>query len=73
MNTNMIEIERKYLVKPSAIEDCHSKHTIEQGYLVKNDKGSVRVRIETQLNTDPKEYLKVAPKFQASIFLVRLN
>jgi adenylate cyclase len=66
----MIEIERKYLVKPNAIDTYDHKYTIEQGYLVKNDKGSVRIRIETALNTDPKELLKVNPITQASIAIL---
>jgi CYTH domain-containing protein len=55
MNKNMIEIERKFLVKEDAkmelttmtpLANCLS---IDQGYLTKNDKGSVRVRIEETL------------------------
>lgn len=46
MNNNMLEIERKFLVKEGAIEGSEDYIEITQGYLTKNENGSVRVRIE---------------------------
>lgn len=42
----MLEIERKFLVKEGAIEGSEDFIEIIQGYLTKNERGSVRVRIE---------------------------
>lgn len=53
----MIEIERKFLVKTSAIENVSDYLELIQGYLVKNDKGSVRIRIETEVGKSPKAFL----------------
>jgi adenylate cyclase len=49
----MIEIERKFLVKKSAIDaqfvlNAHRIIRMKQGYISNNEKGSVRVRIETE-------------------------
>lgn len=43
---NKIEIERKFLVKPEAIETYVEKFEIIQGYIFKSEKGSGRIRIE---------------------------
>ena len=44
----MLEIERKYLVKPEIVEILNKivPVKLKQGYLTKNELGSVRVRIE---------------------------
>lgn len=49
MNKNMLEIERKFLVKPEIWEILNKIEPIKmkQGYLTKNELGSVRIRIET--------------------------
>lgn len=47
----MLEIERKFLVKPSAVENASEAYEILQGYISKNENGSVRLRIETPLIT----------------------
>jgi adenylate cyclase len=59
MNKNMLEIERKFLVKPSAIENYSSRISLTQGYLMKNEFGSVRIRIEQTVNLTsvPRAYL----------------
>lgn len=50
----MLEIERKYLVKPEVLEILNKIEPIKmkQGYLVKNELGSVRIRIES----DPERH-----------------
>lgn len=45
----MLEIERKFLVKPSAILNASEAYLIIQGYIAKNENGSVRLRIESPL------------------------
>ena len=57
MNKNMTEIERKFLVKFKEIPEFSNSFEIIQGYLVKNEKGTVRIRIETELLGQPKAYL----------------
>lgn len=42
---SQIEIERKFLVSPDAILFPSTIKKIKQGYLTKNEKGSVRIRI----------------------------
>jgi adenylate cyclase len=48
MNKNMLEIERKFLVRAEILEILEKITPIKmkQGYLTKNELGSVRVRIE---------------------------
>lgn len=48
----MLEIERKYLVKPEIWEILNKIEPIKikQGYLTKNELGSVRIRIEKHSN-----------------------
>lgn len=50
MNTNMVEIERKFLVKKEALDSFDNLIEITQGYLTKNENGSVRIRIEKDLS-----------------------
>lgn len=49
----MLEIERKYLVKPEVWEILNKIQPIrmKQGYLTKNELGSVRIRIEKLPNS----------------------
>ena len=55
MNTNNIEIERKFLVLNDSYKAlATTKHTIEQGYLCKDPDKTVRVRI-----CDDKAYLTI--------------
>lgn len=53
----MIEIERKFLVKREAISDLSNCFDIVQGYIINNENGSVRVRIETEMGKLPKAFL----------------
>lgn len=53
----MLEIERKFLVKPSAIQNNDGTIEITQAYILKNDHGSVRIRIEKEGTGDPNAYL----------------
>lgn len=56
----MIEIERKFLVRADAIADhktIEEVKYIRQGYLVRNDKGSVRIRVVTDSFNDRQGYL----------------
>lgn len=53
----MLEIERKFLVKQSVLDDTDSFLEITQGYLTKNEKGSVRVRIERNAGVSPIAYI----------------
>jgi adenylate cyclase len=48
-----LEIERKFLVTQEALQDkgMIEVYKIQQGYLVKNDKGAVRIRIEEREKT----------------------
>jgi len=50
MNKNMIEIERKFLVKKDLLPKFEQEYLLIQGYLVKNEYGSIRVRTEMLLN-----------------------
>jgi adenylate cyclase len=52
MNKNMVEIERKFLVNVEKLKYVEPFEIIDihQGYLTKNDKGSVRIRIEIRSN-----------------------
>ncbi len=45
----MLEIERKFLVKPSALDNATKAYELTQGYISKNDNGSIRIRIEAPL------------------------
>lgn len=53
----MLEIERKFLVKANAIENVTDTLELIQGYLVKNEKGTVRIRIETENGKQSKAFL----------------
>lgn len=53
----MLEIERKFLVKPHAIEQYFSSIEITQGYILKNEHGAVRIRIERVDNQSPHAFL----------------
>lgn len=54
----MIEIERKFLVKRGAIDNTTARYIdITQGYITKNEKGSVRVRIETPCDDTARSYI----------------
>jgi len=57
MNKNMVEIERKFLVKDGALDGSENFIEIVQGYLTKNEKGAVRVRIEREKWCMPMAYL----------------
>lgn len=57
MNKNMLEIERKFLVKPHAIEHHFSTIEIIQGYVLKNEHGAVRIRIEKEGTNSPHAFL----------------
>lgn len=54
----MLEIERKYLVKPEVWEILNKIEPIKmkQGYLTKNELGSVRIRIESNIITGKTYY-----------------
>ncbi len=60
----MIEIERKFLVKPHAIDHYFSKIEITQAYLLKNENGSVRIRIETEDKDYPHAFLMSKTKLE---------
>lgn len=53
----MLEIERKFLVKLDKWDAPDDFIEITQGYLTKNDKGSVRVRIECKKLESPIGYI----------------
>jgi adenylate cyclase len=64
MNKNMLEIERKYLVKPEIWEVLKNKvpKEITQGYLKKSDRGSVRIRIESHPHYEKPAYAYLMSK-----------
>lgn len=53
----MLEIERKFLIKGDKWDAPDDFIEITQGYLTKNDKGSVRVRIERKMGESPIGYI----------------
>ena len=61
----MIEIERKFLVKRELIDNTNAKFVdITQGYITKNEKGAVRVRIESPSDDITRGYIMSKTKME---------